>query len=232
MSDSTNLTHNPDMPARPCPGLDGIYCGQPRKLPAGYCDEHRRQYQRRRYEVTRKKAGYEYTVRPIMRTQQELCDCCGCPAKDDLSTLAGAGNKLVCGQCYQFAQDIIAAFGYGRFRKVVEFATEHPMAFLPKTEKVTQNMANPTNLKPGLAHVALFHVGKAVSAEEAYEYEYVRAVWAKAKAYGFDLEADDTYEYVETNFGADIRAKLDASLASGALTLKTELTEEEAPWLF
>lgn len=232
MSDSTNLTHNPDLPARPCPGLDGIYCGQPRKLPAGYCDEHRRQYQRRRYSDTRKKAGGTYAERIITRTPQDLCDCCNTPAPGDLSALTGSGNKLICGQCHRFAQDIISAFGYGRFKRLVEFATEHPMAFLPRTSTVTQNEANPTAPKPGHAQALLFQTGKKVTEEQAFEYEYVKAVWARAKAYGFDIDADDTYEFIETNWGAELRKKLEAAIVDGTLVLKTELTEDEAPWLF
>lgn len=233
-----------DKPVKVCPGLDGIRCGQGRKSGYTYCPEHMRQYQRRRYAGMRKAAGVEYVERIVSRTQQELCDCCGCPAEDDLSPVMGAADKLICGQCWRFAQDVIRDFGYGRFNRISEFNVAHPFAFMPRPKAPDARRAlegqppsavvvvQATEVRAQYSNELLGTGAKKVTVDQAMEFEYVKAVWARAKAYGFDIDADDTYEFIETNWGTEIRTKLEAAIADGTLVLKTELTEDEAPWLF
>jgi hypothetical protein len=127
---STSSAYETDASGRPkpCRGLKGVYCGEPRKKNQTYCTPHQAEYQRDRYARIRQESGRKYTERAYTRTHNvPVCTSCGNPkdAAEGLIVLLGLSLPPICATCKTLFDSMRTEFGWQNALKVAEFMIEH-----------------------------------------------------------------------------------------------------------
>lgn len=119
-------------PIKKCPGLEGIFCGLPRRKGQGYCPEHARQYQRNRYS-TKKKQETGFAPRRYYRREggEQVgvntwnCNCCLQP-KDELYSLPSVSDvPPICMTCVELINSLRTSKMFKNYLATAKFIIQH-----------------------------------------------------------------------------------------------------------
>lgn len=110
-----------------CPGLHGLYCGEPRKKAQAYCGPHGREYQRERYQ-NRTNEAKMFRFSSIRRQDAETgrIQCSSCRRwANELFALEGVPEtqaEPLCEICVDFFHTMRNEYGVESFMAIVRYA--------------------------------------------------------------------------------------------------------------